>query len=242
MEPSREDPFDRAFDWTGTGKGNHVEFAPDETVPLQVGRQLGRGAQGDVHEARCQGTAVAVKRRRLSRKTEFRPFKKEMKNLQRVSGHRHIIKIVGSFVQDRIIGIILWPVAVCDLGNVLSDYDTLFASLPDPYHVHQDEVVSALGRDGWTELEALDAISASNNTVSPCHTSQCPGKYKIQPGLKRLWTSFGCLAGALVYIHGKKIKQGFKAVEHPTHPRKYLYHGLRNFHGFFGPKRSSSIA
>ena len=44
-----------------SGKGQHVEFARDEAIPLEQGQFLGRGAFADVYEVKCRGFLIARK-------------------------------------------------------------------------------------------------------------------------------------------------------------------------------------
>jgi serine/threonine protein kinase len=101
-----------------------IDFEPDETVPLQIGRFLGRGATGDVHEATCQGLSVALKRK-YSRSRASQVFGQELDILGRLGDHDHIVKIVGSFTYSQVMGILLSPIAVCDLRTFLEDVDPL---------------------------------------------------------------------------------------------------------------------
>src|SRR5215469_12406370 len=61
-EIKRVDPlavFNSIDNWSG--RGQHVEFARNEKIPLEEGRALGRGASADVHEVTCQGIILARK-------------------------------------------------------------------------------------------------------------------------------------------------------------------------------------
>lgn len=187
-----------SFDWSGTGRGKHVEFGRDERLPLEIGRRLGRGSTSDVHETTCRGLAVAVKQRYLARAIpDSAPFKKEMSNLERVSGHDHIVKIIGSFVHNRVIGVLLWPVAICDLGTLLDDLEALntFRKLTSLPH---SKFVKEVGVDGFKRTVSLGIVASSGPDAQ---------LYQVTiRGIRLIDQAFGCLTGALAYIHGQKIK------------------------------------
>jgi serine/threonine protein kinase len=190
-----------SFDWSNTGRGKHVEFGKHEQLPLEIGRQLGRGSTSDVHETKCRGLAIAVKRRYLARIIlDSAPFKKEMSNLERVSGHDHIVQIIGSFVHNRVIGILLWPVAICDLGTFLDDWNELVGiEMYGPVST-SNMIVQKIGQDGFARLKALNAINARPTVMEIRHF------YELKLGYRRIYEAFGCISAALAYIHGQKVK------------------------------------
>jgi serine/threonine protein kinase len=191
-----------SFDWSNTGRGKHVDFGQDEQLPLKIGRQLGRGSTSDVHETMCRGLVIAVKRRYLARIIpDSAPFKKEMNNLERVSGHDHIVKIIGSFIHNRVIGILLWPVAICDLRTFLDDWNEL-TSRSWFSDLRPIGIVQRIGRDGFMRLEALNAIT----TVASGYPNFLISDYDLDAGYRRIFEAFGCLSAALAYIHEQKVK------------------------------------
>jgi serine/threonine protein kinase len=189
-----------SFDWSNTGRGKHVEFGKDEQLPLEIGRKLGRGSTSDVHETKCRGLAIAVKRRYLTHIIlDSAPFKKEMSNLERVSGHDHIVQIIGSFVHNRIIGILLWPVAICDLRTFLNDWNELTSKRSAPgTGMWNFEIIKNTSQDVFKRLKCLNVINISTSTGSSL--------YEFKHGYRRICEAFGCLSAALTYMHGQKIK------------------------------------
>jgi hypothetical protein len=109
-------------DWSGLGS-SHVDFARDEIVPLQEGRFLGYGTNGGVYETTCMGERLAWKRKYCRRKVGH-VERKEIEILKKLS-HRHIIKLVGTYTHLQFLGMLLWPVAVCDLATLLEDLSSL---------------------------------------------------------------------------------------------------------------------
>lgn len=191
------------FDWSGTGRGRHVRLNVHEPLPLQIGRLLGNGATSQVHEATCKGLTVAVKRRRIfrhNRVQELSAFEKEHGNMAKVNGHQHVAKIIGTFVHDRVIGILMWPVAVCDLRTFLDDINSLWEYSSDfkPGKfgcVARGEVLRTIGLESFTRLENLRVLFCDNK-----------GQSTLFFAYLRIERSLGCLAGALAYLHGQKMK------------------------------------
>ena len=95
-------------DWSG--RGSHVDFTADETVPLVQGRFLGHGVNGGVWETHCKGVALAWKTKYCRRKIGD-VERKEITILKKLS-HNHIVKLVGTYTYRRFLGLLLWPVAV----------------------------------------------------------------------------------------------------------------------------------
>ena len=60
-------------DWSG--RGSHAEFKRGETIPLQKGRVLGYGMNGEVVEATCKGVKVALKKIHNRRRNQIGQMK-----------------------------------------------------------------------------------------------------------------------------------------------------------------------
>ncbi|KAF2267587.1 kinase-like protein [Lojkania enalia] len=86
-----KDCLDSSLWQNWSGRGFHVDFGPDDIIPLEQGRYLGRGAVGEVIEACCQGTVLALKRK-FCRKKVTELEKKEIGILKKLS-HFHIVKM-----------------------------------------------------------------------------------------------------------------------------------------------------
>ncbi|KAF2113256.1 kinase-like domain-containing protein [Lophiotrema nucula] len=210
VEPNRTEIKDPSriivtakYDWSKLGRGKHIELSRGETLPLQFGEHLGRGSTSDVHEATCNGLRIAVKRRYLSRQAvDIASFKKEMQILERASEHHHIVKIIGSFVQARTVGILLWPVAGCDLGVFLDDLDTLQPQTTRSYYYpghrkYKRSFISLHSDDLFLRFCDIHAITPDSDGIF---------EYNIDPAFDLLSSSFGCIASALAFLHGQGIK------------------------------------
>ena len=162
-------------DWSG--RGQDVEFGPTDTLPLQQGKFLGRGASADVHEVFCQGIPLARKQIYCTRKIKLADVHKEIDVLRRAD-NKHIIKLVGSYTQGRILGILLWPVAICDLAIFMEEYEEAVAG-------------------NWTSglLPQFCILNGASD----------PGTSFI--ALTRRFTGwFGCLASGIDHLHRNGIR------------------------------------
>jgi len=104
-------------------KGQHdVEFGPGDELPLEEITDLGFGASGDVYKVTCKGIPLARKRIYLKRRVNSKEVRGELDILKRLS-HKHIITLVGSYSKGSVLGLLLFPAAVCDLGKFLKILD-----------------------------------------------------------------------------------------------------------------------
>lgn len=178
-------------DWSG--RGPHVDFVKTETIPLQRGRLLGRGANGEVYETSCQGVALALKTIYCPPGFDSKQRRKEIEIIKKLS-HRHIVKLVGTYTQGPRLGLLLWPSATCDLATFLDDVDRLSRGVD----VEEDS-----DRD-----MAEDADTKSQRAIR-FHGLGVRNPYKsrqLQNARQRLYESLGCLAGAIDYLHSCRIR------------------------------------
>ena len=80
-------------DWSG--RGSHAEFKRGETIPLEKGRVLGYGMNGEVVEATCKGVIFALKKIYNRNKVQIGQMK-EIDVLKKLK-HRHIVRLVGTY-------------------------------------------------------------------------------------------------------------------------------------------------
>ncbi|KAF2254924.1 kinase-like protein [Trematosphaeria pertusa] len=159
-------------DWSG--RGAHVDFHPSENVPLEQGRFLGHGSMGGVYETSIRGHAFAWKRRFCRRKIGDAE-RKEIEILKKVS-HRHIIRLAGSYTHRQFLGLLLYPVAVCDLATFMEDVEA-FRSATNSLDHAQKERLSRLGAPASSFLLFIS-----------------------------LWGKMGCIVCAVDYLHSQKIR------------------------------------
>ncbi|KAF1941268.1 kinase-like protein [Clathrospora elynae] len=174
-------------DWSQTSRGSHVEFGDNEAVPLVQGRFLGRGAMGDVHETTIQGWKLAHKRvpfrRRIGEKE-----KREIEIIKRLS-HVHVLQLIGTYTQQRYLGFLLYPIAVCDLHIFFEDVEAWSTTRL------QDDVREA-------RLEAFDLIHKARLTVLNYDFPSSQERRMASP----VYSQVGCLVSAITYLHEQKIR------------------------------------
>ncbi|KAH6863092.1 kinase-like domain-containing protein [Alternaria alternata] len=162
-------------DWSGTGRGCHVDFGADEVIPLQTGDLLGQGADAIVHETTVKGFKVAWKRSSRHKQSK-ESIRLEVEVLKKLS-HRHLVRLIGSYTHKRYVGLLLHPVAVCDLGTFFEDAE---AHLQDNATDDQELRLRQLGYPA----------------------SRLYLKHKAWP----IYSQIGCLLSAVAYLHSQSIR------------------------------------
>jgi len=176
-----------------------------DTGPFDLTDKLGEGGWGNVYSTEIEGVAVALKLLHLFPNKQRHIYVKELRILQKLSEkrHRHVIELVGWFelvgrLQSRV-GLVIWPVARCDLSKMLHYMDILSglgARLADitkqtPYTLDEEDV------------NAIDVLSELTGTV--CEDSSEGSLSRVQlvhdAARRMLYTTIGCLAQAISYLH-----------------------------------------
>ncbi|RYC79911.1 hypothetical protein BFJ63_vAg17203 [Fusarium oxysporum f. sp. narcissi] len=170
------------LDWAGRGT-SHVDFPADEVLPLSQGRFLGHGINGGVFETTVCGQTVAWKRRYCRRQIGAQDLR-EMDILKKIDG-RHIIKLVGTYTHGPFLGLLLWPVAVCDLGTFLEDVDNLLKG-PGDAGIDYQAMTQRLHSLGIDTTQNLDSAHYA--------------------ALTRLKQSIGYTSSAIAYLHQRSIR------------------------------------
>jgi serine/threonine protein kinase len=164
-----------------SGRGSHATFMPKEIIPLEIGRTLGYGANGEVVEATCNGVKLALKKIYCRHRNQTVQMK-EIEVLKNTK-HHHVVKLVGTYTQTPYLGLLIWPVARCDLSMILEVLDMRNPNNPESVQVH-----------GFLEKLAEHHLSVN--------------EYQDIVGQKeeRIWSIFGCLTAAIVYLHQNNIR------------------------------------
>lgn len=175
------DPPDSESGWDWCGRGSsHVDFQKNESLPLLQGRFLGYGVHGGVYETQVNGKAVAWKRKYCRTKITAQA-QREIGIIKRLN-HRHIIRLIGTYTHGPFLGLLLWPVMICDLATFLADVDGL---------------TTESNLDDDTTIERLAALGIGDvNSVEDARLA----------AVRRLKQSLGCITGAIVYLHENHIK------------------------------------
>lgn len=185
------------LDWSGR-HSSHVDFQKDETLPLLQGRFLGYGIHGGVYETTCNGVQLAWKRKFCRYRIGDRE-RREIEIIKRLD-HRHIIKLVGTYTHGPFLGLLLWPVATCDLATLIEDLDwfrrTDGAELGKELHAGFSSVASS------SEEESVRAARLAALGLCP-HLTRAE---VIRMTVARLEHALGCMASAIAYLHHLGVK------------------------------------
>ena len=144
---------------------------------------------GIVYETRWSGipVAVALKRKYIPQAITSEQLK-EVDILKKLR-HHHVVRVVASYTQSKIFGLLLWPVAVCDLSVLLDDVDFMTSYVWS----QRTRSSSIIAREGlasrWTALD-LDRQTLD---------------IWIPPA-QRLYKCFGCLVNGIAYLHSQNIR------------------------------------
>jgi serine/threonine protein kinase len=152
----------------------------NETIPLKEGASLGRGASADVHEVICREVKIARKQIYYGRRMNIEDVKRELDILKKVN-YKHVVTLLGSYTHNKILGILLYPAAVCDLGVFL------------------DELDEAQRSKSKNEI-AFEGIFGLLNRLEIHHGET------LAPALSRLISAYGCITNGVQYLHDNDIR------------------------------------
>lgn len=105
--------------------GKHRHFSKEADIPFTKIAELGKGGFGYVDRVLSTISYKEYARKLIPRgrtfkkdQTVLRDFERELANLKKLT-HPHIIELVGSYTDPRFVGIIMSPVADCNLREFL---------------------------------------------------------------------------------------------------------------------------
>lgn len=164
-------------------RGFHVLFGLREKLPLTQEDVLGLGSSGAVSKTVCKGIALAWKTKRIP----VEGIDQEIATLKKLH-HRHLVRLEGSYTHRQMLGLLLSPVAKCDLAAFIKYLD-IFKSTETILKIRQrDDGQEAIYGFEKLGIEIID----SQTTV-----------HKAQTWLRQ---RFQCLANAIQYLHHEGIK------------------------------------
>jgi serine/threonine protein kinase len=107
--------------------GRHRHFSSSDDVPFIKIEELGKGAYGFVDRVISTVSHREYARKLIRRGRTFqrdqkilKDFERELGTLKKLSHHRHIVQLIGSYTDPRYVGLIMTPVAECDLKEFLN--------------------------------------------------------------------------------------------------------------------------
>lgn len=190
-----EEPDAPNWDWADQGTP-HVSFSKDEPLPFQEGKILGHGVNGPVCQTVIKGVRVALKRK-YYRQRVGRKDLQEIEIIRKLK-HPHIIRLAGSYTRGQYLGILLYPVATCDLATFLEDVDFLQrlernSSYPPMESSSEfQEHMSRCAEIGHIKIGQRDHVTTPGDVTKAARA--------------RLWESYGCIASAMLYLHNNSIR------------------------------------
>jgi serine/threonine protein kinase len=197
--------------WTRRFKDTQVRFKRQDPSPFIAGRRLGGGGVGTVYETHLDGIALAMKRT-YTRKLTERDLN-EIGILERLSGtcHRHIVHFIGSYVHQQRsgyeIGILIAPVASCDLASYLHDMDALQFWLQNDGNVDRAEEIFERRDEVHSAIEMLSTFSSDYQPRDEPPNNFGGKLWALHlVSRKRLCRSFLCIAEAMAYLHRHQIR------------------------------------
>jgi tRNA A-37 threonylcarbamoyl transferase component Bud32 len=126
----------KSIDLEKGDEGKHRHFGQDEPLPFVVKTILGRGGSGQVDRVLSLISYKEYARKRIRRthifgdaKLNMRIYTNELETLKRLR-HRHIVQLVGSYTDPVYLGLIMSPIADCDLAQFLSSVPSSPDKLP----------------------------------------------------------------------------------------------------------------
>ena len=132
-------------------------------------------------EATCKGVKVALKKIHYRHRIQIRQIREI--NVLKELKHRHIVKLVGTYTQHPYLGLLLWPVAQCDLALVLKlmEMDGLY----DQSSAQEPGFLEELAEYNLDIKGLRDIVGVRD---------------------ERIWSSFGCLTRAMAYLHENNVR------------------------------------
>jgi serine/threonine protein kinase len=192
--------------WKRTFGKQQIRPARSDPAPFVLGRRLGRGGASEVHETHLDGVALALKHTYVERlgKRDLN----EIEILGQLSGkrHEHIVQLIGSYIHPQRsgheIGVLISPVAHCDLACFMRKMDILKLGLQQPGEPgdndSEDEVQSA------AELLSVFWKDSPKPGQMPNSVQESESLYKASQ--QRLCGSFLCVSSAVEFLHQNKIR------------------------------------
>jgi serine/threonine protein kinase len=129
---------------------------------------------------------------RLAWKTNYcsrgiRPEQRKEIDILKGLSHHHIVSLMGTYTQGLFFGLLLAPVAVCNLLTFMTDIDELQERLANGESCTIDDTQM---------MRRLDELCPDTGGGSNLHYT----------AVSRLSSCFGCLVGVINYVHAERIR------------------------------------
>lgn len=196
-------------EWQKTYSTPHLRLDRAEPVPFSLGKRLGGGGVGEVHVTKIGNVPLALKRIYTKHVTEAALA--EVKIMQQLTKdrHHHIAQLIGSYQKRQggefELGLLIWPVATCDLSVLLLQVDTLASWIASklnlcPCAAYDEEDVECA-------IEILAEFRSENVSVDVFPTSALKklSLFHVEI-LDRLARDIGCITYAVKWLHDNHIR------------------------------------
>ncbi|KAH0542984.1 hypothetical protein FGG08_002672 [Glutinoglossum americanum] len=173
-------PIEEERNWSGriAGAGQHVEFKPTDSVPLEVLHRIGSSNTARIDKVRCRRILLARKSMKCCVRLRLDDAINEVEHLQKLR-HAHIVQLVGSYTQGKTFAILLYPAADYDLSTFM------------------ERVTQALWNVGRVREDVLIRLEYKSEE------RRCYWNYLT---ILSFGSFFGCLSSALKFIHDRTTK------------------------------------
>ncbi|KAF9880561.1 hypothetical protein CkaCkLH20_01603 [Colletotrichum karsti] len=174
--------------WSGIGK--HPDFVESKKLHHKIvapkDNLLGCGAYGSVEKVTYRSVCLARKWIKPRRNRTLEIIRAESHVMEKLD-HEHIVKLIGTYTfRQRELYLLLWPVAVCNLSEILADIEYFRNGEGDGEDIRRLEAL---------DLTDLRAIKSRNRDAAG---NKCPLNF-----LQRI---MGCVGQAVAYCHRAKIR------------------------------------
>ena len=194
--------------WTQKFGAPHVKLKRGLPDPLDVGKRLGSGGVGEVWATTIGGVPVALKRIYATHLTEAIFAEVKIMRQMAEKRHHHIVQLIGSYEKRHTniseLGLLIWPVAICDLAALLHDID-----IAHSWYVHGPALAAKTSHDEEDVVYAIEALARfESGMMSPGIITERSTAFLelYENTLNRLQKSIGCIASAVAWLHDCQIR------------------------------------
>ncbi|GKT52334.1 calcium/calmodulin-dependent protein kinase type II [Colletotrichum spaethianum] len=180
--------------WSGIGK-HPDDFTEAKKIHSKIiapkDNDLGMGTFGRVERVTHRTVRLARKWIKPQRNQDFQTLRREALAMERLD-HDHIVKLIGTYTfKRRELYLLIWPVAVCNLDELLTDLADLKSGQGD-----REDILKR-----FEELDIADVSlveSRGRHDAAEASKSKCPLNF-----LQRI---MGCVAQAVTHCHASKVR------------------------------------
>jgi serine/threonine protein kinase len=194
--------------WTQKFGAPHVKLKRGLPDPLDVGKRLGSGGVGEVWATTIGGVPVALKRIYATHLTEAIFAEVKIMRQMAEKRHHHIVQLIGSYEKRHTniseLGLLIWPVAICDLAALLHDVD-----IANSWYVHGAALGEKTSHDEEDVIYAVEALARFESGIgSSVIIKENKSAFRELHGntLNRLRKNIGCIASAVAWLHNCQIR------------------------------------